>query len=103
MDIPIIDVSPLVSDRANAQGVAAQIGQACRDNGFFYIVRHGVSSELQDRLENLSRQFFAQRKRGKENGTGSFSGDQKTGQARLIDHALFHPENEPVPFSTSGA
>ncbi|HVF88990.1 MAG TPA: 2-oxoglutarate and iron-dependent oxygenase domain-containing protein [Blastocatellia bacterium] len=57
--IPIIDVAPLVSGGADRRAVAAEIGRACRDSGFFYIVGHGVDEELQRRLENLSRQFFA--------------------------------------------
>ncbi|MDQ3566141.1 MAG: 2-oxoglutarate and iron-dependent oxygenase domain-containing protein [Pseudomonadota bacterium] len=40
--------------------MAKQIGQACREYGFFYIVGHGVDEELPQRLERLSRQFFAQ-------------------------------------------
>jgi isopenicillin N synthase-like dioxygenase len=39
--------------------VARQIREACCDNGFFYISGHGVSVELQQRLEELSRKFFA--------------------------------------------
>jgi isopenicillin N synthase-like dioxygenase len=40
--------------------VAAQIGQACREHGFFYILGHGVDEGLQERLVHVSRQFFAQ-------------------------------------------
>lgn len=43
-----------------AQAVATQIGCACREVGFFYIVGHGVDESLQQRLETLSQQFFAQ-------------------------------------------
>ncbi len=49
-----------MSGAAERERVAAQIGQACREWGFFYIVGHGVDEELQQRLENLSRRFFAQ-------------------------------------------
>ncbi len=66
--IPIIDISALVFGTGDApaktlrdrHAVAAQIGQACRECGFFYIVGHGVDEGLQQRLEQLSRQFFAQ-------------------------------------------
>jgi len=57
---PIIDISALVSGIGNRHQVATEIGQACREYGFFYIVRHGVDEALQQRLEKLSRQFFAQ-------------------------------------------
>ena len=40
--------------------MAARIGQACRDCGFFYAVGHGVNEDLQRRLEEVSRRFFAQ-------------------------------------------
>jgi isopenicillin N synthase-like dioxygenase len=58
--IPVIDVSALVHGREERHEVAARIGQACRDCGFFYIVGHGVEEALQQRLEEVSRSFFAQ-------------------------------------------
>jgi isopenicillin N synthase-like dioxygenase len=59
-NLPVIDVSPLVFRTSEGLLAAAQIAQACRDSGFFYIVGHGIEDELQLRLEQLSRQFFAQ-------------------------------------------
>jgi len=57
--IPLIDIhSLIVGDNANL--VAQQIHQACCETGFFYIVGHSVDEALQHRLEQLSRQFFAQ-------------------------------------------
>jgi isopenicillin N synthase-like dioxygenase len=58
--IPIIDVSDLVAGTAGQAAVAAQLGQACRESGFFYAVGHGVDEGLMRRLAELSRQFFAQ-------------------------------------------
>ena len=58
--IPIVDVSSLVSGVGNLDITATQIQQACRDTGFFYIVGHGVEESLQQRLAQLSQQFFAQ-------------------------------------------
>jgi isopenicillin N synthase-like dioxygenase len=49
-----------VSGNEDRDEVAGRIGQACRDWGFFYIVGHGVDENLQRRLEEVSRQFFAQ-------------------------------------------
>jgi isopenicillin N synthase-like dioxygenase len=60
--LPLIDVRPLVdpaSDLAARRAVATRIGAACRENGFFYVVGHGVDPGLQERLEALSRRFFA--------------------------------------------
>ncbi len=61
--LPIVDVAPLVSTDAperDVSTVAAAIGRACRDRGFFYVVGHGVEATLGSRLEDLSRAFFAQ-------------------------------------------
>ena len=40
--IPIIDVAQLVRGSDGRHAVAEQIGRACRESGFFYIVGHGV-------------------------------------------------------------
>lgn len=60
LQIPVINISPLVSRRGDRTAVAAQIRQACRNTGFFYIIGHGVDELLQQRLEQLSQQFFSQ-------------------------------------------
>ncbi|MBU7586689.1 MAG: 2-oxoglutarate and iron-dependent oxygenase domain-containing protein, partial [Nostoc sp. TH1S01] len=44
--IPIIDISTLVTGNGDRHHVAAEIGQACREYGFFYIVGHGVDENL---------------------------------------------------------
>jgi isopenicillin N synthase-like dioxygenase len=58
--IPIIDVSDLVAGTSSRQAVATQLGEACRESGFFYAIGHDVDEGLQRRLRDLSRQFFAQ-------------------------------------------
>ncbi|HEU0199053.1 MAG TPA: 2-oxoglutarate and iron-dependent oxygenase domain-containing protein [Burkholderiaceae bacterium] len=61
--IPIIDVRDLIegrSSRTQQRAVAAQIGAACRESGFFYVVGHGVDQGLQQRLRDSSQRFFAQ-------------------------------------------
>ena len=58
--VPVIDVAPLVTRVGDRSRVANEIRQACRYSGFFYIVGHGVEERLQRRLEECSRQFFAQ-------------------------------------------
>ncbi|MBD2109798.1 isopenicillin N synthase family oxygenase [Nodosilinea sp. FACHB-13] len=58
--IPIIDITLLRTSLGSSTVVAEQLGQACRQYGFFYITGHGVDQSLQQRLETLSRQFFAQ-------------------------------------------
>jgi isopenicillin N synthase-like dioxygenase len=59
-DIPVIDVNPLVPGTEQRHEVAAEIARACRESGFFYIVGHRVDQNLQQRLEEVSREFFAQ-------------------------------------------
>ncbi len=59
-DIPVIDISALVTPTGDRYEVASRIKQACRNHGFFYIVGHGVDTGLQQRLEEISRLFFAQ-------------------------------------------
>ncbi|MGH9940111.1 MAG: isopenicillin N synthase family dioxygenase [Blastocatellia bacterium] len=53
-------MGPLIGRREDRHAVAAEIGRACRECGFFYIIGHDVDEDLQQRLERLSRQFFAQ-------------------------------------------
>ena len=57
--IPIVDIRELVAGSAGKASVADQLGQACRESGFFYIVGHGVDVDLQKRLQEASRRFFA--------------------------------------------
>ena len=59
-EVPIIDVAPLVADAGDQEAVAAAMGRACRENGFFYVIGHGVSEALNQRLKELSHRFFAQ-------------------------------------------
>jgi isopenicillin N synthase-like dioxygenase len=60
LHIPVIDISALTAGTQARHEVAARIGQACREWGFFYIVGHGVEEHLQQRLESISQRFFAQ-------------------------------------------
>jgi isopenicillin N synthase-like dioxygenase len=60
-DVPIVDVSPLIGhgDAASVRRCADAIDRACRDTGFFYVLGHGVSDELTERLDREARAFFA--------------------------------------------
>lgn len=63
MQLPIINISALTGDPNHPEDrrlVAEQIRNACCEVGFFYITDHGVPIELQNRLEALSREFFAE-------------------------------------------
>jgi isopenicillin N synthase-like dioxygenase len=60
-EIPVIDIGPLLHGDAPARAdVAAKIGAACRNIGFFYIVNHGVPAALVDAVFAETRRFFEQ-------------------------------------------
>jgi isopenicillin N synthase-like dioxygenase len=58
--VPVIDVSGLRGDPAALRAVAAEIGRAARDIGFFTVVGHGVPAALIDGVFAQSQAFFAQ-------------------------------------------
>ena len=64
--VPVIDISPLLTDADGADATArreeivAAIGDACVERGFFQVVNHGVSEQLQRRLESSFAAFVAQ-------------------------------------------
>lgn len=64
--IPIIDIRELVANSLQKFDVAKQINLACREYGFFYVSGHGVNGQLEEKLENLSRKFFLQPVKVKE-------------------------------------
>jgi len=58
--LPIIDIAPLYgTDQQAWQSVAAQIDQACREWGFFYIKGHPISAERIEQVVGSAQQFFA--------------------------------------------
>ena len=60
MTLPIIDLGSS-GDGADASltRIAAEVGAACRDVGFFYVVNHGVAPELIAKTFAQSHAFFA--------------------------------------------
>ncbi len=64
--LPVIDLGPSFSgDEAARERVAAEIGTACRDTGFFYIANHGIDQTLVDSAFAESSRFFDQPDRWK--------------------------------------
>jgi isopenicillin N synthase-like dioxygenase len=58
--VPVVDFAPfLAGAAAERKRVALEIGRACRDIGFFYIVHHGVPEALIDRVFGEAKRFFA--------------------------------------------
>ena len=57
--IPVIDIAALYgTDAAAKKAVAAKIGAACNDTGFFYVVNHNVPVETIDRTLSIVDKFF---------------------------------------------
>ncbi|KAJ8572317.1 hypothetical protein K7X08_008828 [Anisodus acutangulus] len=64
-NIPLIDLSPvLTSDPSNTSSsitnLVAEIGDACKNWGFFQVINHGVPSTCRENIERASREFFLQ-------------------------------------------
>ena len=58
--LDVIDLTGLGSgDPATVRRVAAELGQACRDVGFFYVRNHGVPDALLSGIFRCSQAFFA--------------------------------------------
>jgi isopenicillin N synthase-like dioxygenase len=59
LTVPIIDIA---SYQTGAEGrrraVAQQIDEACRDIGFLVVAGHGVSADLIQAVDDVSREFF---------------------------------------------
>ena len=58
--LSIIDLgSSGEGDGASLTRIVSEVGAACRDVGFFYVVNHGVDQELIAKAFAQSRDFFA--------------------------------------------
>jgi isopenicillin N synthase-like dioxygenase len=58
--LDIIDVSGLASGEKQAVSrIAAQLGRACRDTGFFYVTGHGIPDALLSGIFARAQSFFA--------------------------------------------
>jgi len=59
MSLPVIDMSALFGrDQVGRAAVATAIAAACEDDGFFYVVGHGIAPRTLRRLEVEARAFF---------------------------------------------
>lgn len=61
-EIPVVDIGPLAgksSDAADLRRTVAQLGEACRDVGFFYVTNHGVPEADSAALLAETKRFFA--------------------------------------------
>ncbi|KAH7517926.1 hypothetical protein FEM48_Zijuj09G0116000 [Ziziphus jujuba var. spinosa] len=66
--IPLIDLSAVVDSSSSSSSdhpeaiekVVREIGNACKDWGFFQVANHGVPIEIRQKMETAARQFFVQ-------------------------------------------
>ena len=91
--IPIIDIGPLVSNSPDAGAVAAAIGRACRETGFFYVVGHGIAPETVETVFAMSRAFFGQPLAAKAEGRVV----RTVGQPRLDQARQRGPRSRQAP------
>ena len=59
--VPLVDLSGAFEPGRRRDHAVEAIRRACEDVGFLVITGHGVSSETVQRIEEVSRQFFALR------------------------------------------
>ena len=65
--LPVIDITGLKSERiGDRRAVVAELGRACREIGFFYVVGHECADGAFDAAFAASRAFFAQPLAAKE-------------------------------------
>jgi len=57
-EIPIIDISSLLTPDYKPDSTSKEIGDACRDMGFFYVVNHGISKAHREEVFRESKAFF---------------------------------------------
>lgn len=58
--IPVIDLAPFLhGNPAERTATAHEIGKACREIGFFYIINHGVTQALIAATFDQAKRFFA--------------------------------------------
>ncbi|KAK6193259.1 hypothetical protein LQW54_012645 [Pestalotiopsis sp. IQ-011] len=59
--IPTIDLTPYLADPASEESakIVEQVRHACITSGFFQLVGHGISKELQNRVQKAAEAVFA--------------------------------------------
>jgi len=58
-NLPVLDLSDLDRGEASAASFRTRLREATRDQGFLYLVGHGIDPDLQSRVHGLARAFFA--------------------------------------------
>ena len=60
-EIPTIDIGPYLADPSSKEStkIIEDVKQACMTTGFFSLIGHGVSKELQTKLFTAAEKLFA--------------------------------------------
>ncbi|KAK8046534.1 2og-Fe oxygenase family protein [Apiospora saccharicola] len=60
-EVPTVDIGPYLRDASSdaAADVVEAIKEACTGSGFFQVVNHGISRELQNSIQQAAQAFFA--------------------------------------------
>nr|WP_319554358.1 2-oxoglutarate and iron-dependent oxygenase domain-containing protein [uncultured Vibrio sp.] len=90
-EIPLIDVAPLI-DGSNPAAVARQIGEVCKNVGFFYVTNHGVASALVEKTYDMAKRFFELSEEEKNQLNVANSGETLRGYIPLYGENV-DPEN----------
>lgn len=95
---PIIDVSPLVNSQLFSEAeqflVRQQILDAAHSWGFFQVINHGISAELQQNLTDQMKLFFDSAQDVKnsikrtENNSRGFADDELTKRLKDVKEIL---------------
>lgn len=104
LNLPVLDLTDFTHDEGSvdAQRFVEKLRDVCHHVGFFYLTGHGVDNDLNDRLWDNSRKFFA----GTDDerlsiamdnsphfrGYTPFKGEHTNGRADLRDEIDFGPE-----------
>lgn len=56
--LPLIDLSSLSDPSANIEGLVKEIGNACKEWGFFELINHGIAVDCRHKIDAVARKFF---------------------------------------------
>jgi isopenicillin N synthase-like dioxygenase len=95
--VPVIDIAPYRAGSAEGKARVAQaVAEACRDIGFLIVTGHGVAPALIDRVDRVSRAFFALPFTDKQ-ALKRPADDQVRGYSAVGDEGLSYSLGKPTP------
>lgn len=97
LTVPVIDIAPFLQGSAEGKAaVAREIATACRDIGFLVITGHGFPDSLVERVDAVSRAFFALPTAAKH-AVERPSADQVRGYSGVGEEGLSYSLDEKAP------